>query len=207
MASRGKGFEAVKNLLSHVKVYVLRGLLAVIPITLSFLAVRFLYVIIDKRVMRMVEQIIGFRFPGLGILLVLAALYLLGLAASSIAVKQFLNLIERITDHIPLIKTAYHVGKQLSVTLSLPESQVFKRAVLVEYLKPGSWTIGFVTGTVIDRESGEKLLKVFIPTPPNPTSGTMVVVKESQTRDPGWSIEEAMTTVISGGIIGPSEIG
>ncbi len=207
MASRGEGFEAVKNLLNHVKIYILRGLLAVIPITLSFLAIRFLYVIIDKRVMRMVEQIIGFRFPGLGILLVLTVLYLLGLAASNVVVKQFLGLIERITDHIPLIKTTYHVGKQLSVTLSLPESQVFKRAILVEYLKPGIWTVGFVTGTVIDRESGEKLLKVFIPTPPNPTSGTMVVVKESQTRDPGWTIEEAMKTVISGGIIGPSEIG
>ena len=84
---------------------------------------------------------------------------------------------------------------------------MFKRAVLVEYLKPGMWTIGFVTGVVIDRKnSDEKLLKVFVPTPPSPTSGTMVVVRESQTRDPGWSIEEAMKTVISGGIIGPTDI-
>ena len=84
---------------------------------------------------------------------------------------------------------------------------MFKRAVLVEYLKPGMWTIGFVTGVVIDRNnSDEMLLKVFIPTPPNPTSGTMVVVRDSQTRNPGWSIEEAMKAVISGGIIGPTEI-
>jgi len=54
--------------------------------------------------------------------------------------------------------------------------------------------------------NNEKLLKVFVPTPPNPTSGTMVVVKESETRDPGWTVEEAMKTVISGGIIGPTEI-
>ena len=84
---------------------------------------------------------------------------------------------------------------------------MFKRAVLVDYLKPGIWTIGFVTGTIHDHQHPQtKLLKVFVPTPPNPTSGTMVVVRESETRDPGWSIEDALKTVISGGIIGPKEI-
>lgn len=110
-------------------------------------------------------------------------------------------------SRIPLINTTYQIGKQLSDTLALPEKHVFRKVVLVDYLKPGIWTIGFVTGTVIDRKNNnEKLLKVFVPTPPNPTSGTMVVVKESETRDPGWTVEEAMKAVISGGIIGPSEI-
>jgi uncharacterized membrane protein len=98
-------------------------------------------------------------------------------------------------------------GKTAYDSLSLPEREVFKRAVRVEYLKPGIWTIGFVTGMIIDtKDPGEKLLKVFVPTPPNPASGTMVVVRESHTRDPGWNIEEALNAVISGGIIGPSEI-
>jgi len=88
----------------------------------------------------------------------------------------------------------------------LPEKQVFKKAVLVEYLKPGMWTLGFVTGTLMDKKQNERFLKVFVPTPPNPTSGTMVVVKESQIRDPGWSIEQALNTVLSAGIIGPEEI-
>jgi len=102
--------------------------------------------------------------------------------------------------------TIYKVGRQLATTLSLPETKVFKRAVLVEYLKPGIWTIGFVTGKVIDKtHDGEVLLKVFVPTPPNPTSGT-VVVRESETRDPGWSVEEALKSVISAGVIGPAEI-
>ena len=114
----------------------------------------------------------------------------------------------KITGYIPLIRTTYQVGKQLGNTLSLPERQVFRKAVLVDYLKPGIWTIGFVTGEIIDRKNNnEKLLKVFVPTPPNPTSGTMVVVSESQTRDPGWTIEEAIRSVLSGGIIGPDEIG
>jgi uncharacterized membrane protein len=196
----------MKRVLRHIRTFILRGLIAIIPLALSFFATKILYTAVDKRVARIVEEIVGFTLPGLGILLVLVALYVLGLVASNMVGKQILGLFEGIANRIPLIKTTYRVGKQLGVNLSLPEKEVFKRAVLVEYLKPGIWTIGFVTGVIIDRKSNdERLLKVFIPTPPNPTSGTMVVVRESQTRVPGWSTEEALEAVISGGIIGPSE--
>jgi len=196
----------MKRVLRHIRTFILRGLIAIIPLALSFFATKILYTAVDKRVARIVEEIVGFTLPGLGILLVLVALYVLGLVASNMVGKQILGLFEGIANRIPLIKTTYRVGKQLGVNLSLPEKEVFKRAVLVEYLKPGIWTIGFVTGVIIDRKSNdERLLKVFIPTPPNPTSGTMVVVRESQTRIPGWSTEEALEAVISGGIIGPSE--
>ncbi len=198
----------MKRLMQHVKKYIIRGLIASIPLTLTFLAVQLLYSMIDQRAVRILDQVIGFSFPGLGLILVLTSLYFLGLIASNVVGRQAFHLIERITGHIPLIKTTYKVGKQLGTTLSLPEKQVFKRAVLVDYLKPGIWTIGFVTGQVIDRKNNdERLFKVFVPTPPNPTSGTMVVVRESQTRDPGWTIEEVIRTVLSGGIIGPEEIG
>jgi uncharacterized membrane protein len=198
----------MRDLLKHLKSYILRGLLAIIPLALTAFAIKILYSTIDKRITAIVEQIIGFSFPGLGVLLLLATLYLLGLVVSNIVGKQMFGLVEKIANRIPLVKTTYNVGRQLSGTLSLPEEQVFRRAVLVEYLKPGMWTIGFVTGTIVERENDEKkLLKVFIPTPPNPISGTMVIVRESQTRDPGWSLEEALKAVISGGVVSPPKIG
>ena len=197
----------MKSFFRHIKTYILRGLLAIVPLALCFFSVRILYTTIDRRFTPMVEKIVGFTFPGLGILLVLATLYVLGVVTTNVVGRQFFGTIERIANRIPLIKTIYQLGRQLAVTLSLPEKQVFKRAVLVEYLKPGIWTIGFVTGTISDRKSNdEALLKVFVPTPPNPTSGTVVAVKESQTRDPGWSVEEALKYVISAGVIGPTEI-
>jgi uncharacterized membrane protein len=197
----------MRKFFRHLKTFIIRGFLASIPLALSFFAIKILYSNIDKSVMSLVENFIGFTFPGIGILIILAILYILGLVASNVLGKQIFRFVEGIANRIPLIKITYQVGKQLSTTLSLPEKQVFKRAVLVDYLKPGIWTIGFVTGTIIDRQNNnQKLLKVFVPTPPNPTSGTMVVVKESETRDPGWSIEEALKAVISGGIIGPTEI-
>ena len=197
----------VKDLFNHIKKYVIRGLLAIIPLGLTFLVIRFLYVTIDKRVMGAVHRLIGFSIPGLGILLLLIILYLLGHGASNVMGKQIFSWIETITDRIPLIKTTYKIGKQLQTTLSLPEQQIFERAVLVEYFRPGMWTIGFVTGTLTNRENPDEVfLKVFVPTSPNPTTGLIIVVREAQTKNPRWSIEDAMKAVVSGGILGPAEI-
>lgn len=193
----------MKSFFSHTRMYIFRGLLAVIPLAITFFAIQFLYVVIDRRVVRMV----GLNVPGVGILLVLLTLYLLGVVASNVLGKQIFHFLERVSNRIPLVRTTYQVGKQLASTFSIPGRQVFKKAVLVEYLKPGMWTLGFVTGSIVDAANGnETLLKVFVPTPPNPASGTMIIVREVQTRDPGCSIEDAIKTVVSGGIIGIREI-
>lgn len=196
----------MRKLISHVKVYIFRGLLATIPIALTIFVLRFLYIFIDQKVMNLIDSFIKVRIPGLGLVIFLVTLYLVGYLASNVVGRQLFNLIEGISARIPIIKTTYQVGKQLSSTLSLPEQEIFKKAVLLDYLRPGFMTIGFVTGSVLNRKTGEKLLKVFIPTVPNPTSGLIIIVKESDVIDPAWSVEQAMKAVISGGIIGPQEI-
>lgn len=202
MPMKSKGFY------NHVKVQVVRGLLAIIPIVLSLLVLRFLYLAIDIRIMKILYQFIGFNIPGLGILLVIVLLYLTGVAASNLIGRRILKTFDKLMNAIPLVKSTYKVGRQVANVLSIQDKRIFKRAVLVEYLKPGIWTVGFMTGVVVDRKNNnEKLLKVFVPTPPNPMSGTMVLVRESQIRDPGWTVEQAIETVVSGGLIGPEEIG
>jgi len=131
-----------------------RGLLTIVPLALSFFSVKILYTAIDKRFMLMVERVTGFTFPGLGVLLVLAVLYLLGLVVSNVAGKQFFGLIQGLASRIPLVRTIYQIGTQLAVSLSLPEKQAFKRAVFVQYVKPGIWTVGFVTGRIINFSPG-----------------------------------------------------
>jgi len=197
----------MKHIYNHFKKYFVRGLLAIIPILLTFFVLRLLYLGFDKELAENIEHFIGYTIPGIGILFVFFTLYLLGIIASNVIGKKFFHFLERIFLKIPIVKTTYQVGSQLSEMISLPEKEVLKRAVLVSYLMPGMWTIGFVTGSVIDtKNNNEKLLKVYIPTPPLPTSGTLVLVREEQTRDPGWTIEQAMRVVISGGIIGPDEL-
>ena len=193
-------------MLAHVKRRMFLGFLAAIPFGLSYFAIRMLYVSIDQEIAGLLARVLGIGFPGLGFLLVLAALYFLGVLTSNLIGRQILAVVDRAASRIPLIKSTYQIGKQLADTLSLPEKQIFQRTVLVGFLKPGIWTTGFVTGSIRDRATGEVFLKVYVPTPPNPLSGTMVMAKESDLRDPGWTVEEGLKVVMSGGIIGPDEI-
>ena len=196
----------MKKFWEHFRQYIFRGLLALIPVGLTIFIIRIIYIFIDKRVMELVDQYIGYPIPGIGLALFIVFLYFTGMIASNFIGKKFFALLEGITSRIPIVKTTYQVGKQLSNTLSLPEKQIFKKAVLVDCFKSGIWTVGFVTGEVKNTGSDKKLLKVFIPTVPNPTSGFLVILDESETKDPRWSIEEAMKMIISGGIIGPESI-
>jgi len=196
----------MKRIMQHLKTNILKGVLAIIPITLSVLAIHFIYVMVDKRVMEMVQQFIGFRIPGLGVVLVLLTLYIIGIFASNVIGRQLFLIIKRFSNRLPLVKTTYQVGKQLSNTLTLPEKQVFQRVVLIDYFRKGTKVIGFVTGTLIDKNTKKTLLKVFLPTPPNPTSGIVVIVNEKDAVDPGWTIDEALKVVISAGLIGPEVI-
>ena len=196
----------MKNFLNHFKLYVSRGLLALIPIGLTIFTIRIIYVFIDERIMEAVDQYIGYRIPGLGLLLFIVVLYFVGMITSNVLGRRIISVFDRVMSKIPLAKTAYQVGKQISDTLALPEKQIFKKAVLVDYFQPDAWVIGFVTGEITDEKTGSTLLKIFIPTVPNPTSGFLVILKESQTKSPNWTVEEAMKMVISGGIIGPDRI-
>lgn len=137
------------KLVQHFKKYMLSGALAIIPVVLVYLLVRFLYLSVDSNILNLVDKTLGFRIPGMGIIIMLLILYALGLFASNLAGKWFFPRVEWITEKIPLIRTTYQVGKQLSSSLSLPEKKVFKKAVLVNYLKPDIYTVGFVTGSVI----------------------------------------------------------
>jgi uncharacterized membrane protein len=197
----------MKAVFKHLKTFIFRGFLAIIPLALSYFVLRFLYLAVDQRVARLIEGWLGFNIPGLGIVLVLVILYLLGLAASNWAGRGFFAVIERVSTRIPVIKTIYQLGKQIGAAIGLQEKQAFKKVVMVEHFRPGIWSVGFVTGHVTDAISGERLLKLFIPQGPNPTSGFMVVVKEAQIRELDWSVAEAMNTVISGGLSGPERLG
>lgn len=186
--------------------YILTGSIAVIPLFLVYFVVRFLYLFVDQNVMDIIDDFIHMRIPGLGFIITILLLYAIGQLSHNVSGKWLFNSFERITQKIPIIGTTYHVGRQISNTLSLPEKQVFKKVVLVNYLKEDIYTIGFITGSLSVENSKEKLYKIYIPTPPNPTSGTIVITKESEIIDPGWSIDEGFRMVISAGIIGPETL-
>jgi uncharacterized membrane protein len=131
-------------------------------------------------------------------------LYLMGVIVSNIFGRSILEGVEQLIDRVPGFKAIYRLGKSLSGTLSQSGDQaLFRRPVLVPYAAPNQWQIGFVTATMHVEGSDEELLRVFVPTPPNPATGLVYIVKASNVRDPGWSVEEAMQCLMSGGIVGP----
>lgn len=195
-----------KNLFRNIKRQIFRGFLALIPIYLSYLVIKFLYINVDQKFAALIEDYIGFRVPGLGLVLILVLLYLLGWLASNWVGRRLLGLVEKVTEKIPLIKTAYSLGKQLGLALALPEKQVFQQVALVEQFRPGLWSIGFITGRIRDKKTGESLVKLFIPTAPNVTTGFTVIVRESEIRLLPWSVKEALTMILSGGIVGAEEL-
>ncbi len=198
----------MKNFFIHIRMYILRGLLAIIPLLLCITAIELLYRLIDKQIMRFLEQFIDIRqIPGLGILLLLISLYIIGLIFSNVLGRQIFKFIDHISDRIPIIKFIYGVGKQISDTLSVtdPQKQAFKKAVLVDTFNGNGWMVGFVTGSMKDQK-GEELFKVFVPTAPHPLTGIIFIVKPSQTLDCGWTVEEALKLIVSVGIISPPSV-
>ncbi|HBR15071.1 MAG TPA: hypothetical protein DD723_05965 [Candidatus Omnitrophica bacterium] len=198
----------MKNFLAHSRSYILRGLIAIIPILLCVLAIQLLYVLIDKKIMGFLDNFIEIRqIPGLGIVLVLMCLYLIGLIVSNIVGHQLFRFIEGITRRIPLINTIYGIGKQLSQSLSVADSekQAFQKAVLVKIDNNGLMVPGFLMSSLTNPKTNEDFSFVLVPTAPTPASGFVLVVKSSQIVDPGWTVEECLKAIVSVGIISPKE--
>ncbi|MCK4433211.1 MAG: DUF502 domain-containing protein, partial [Methanomicrobia archaeon] len=102
------------------------------------------------------------------------------------------------------VSELYFTLKQASETILIQE-EGFKRVVLLEYPRKGILALGFVTGEsykeIKESAGNNKLINVFIPTSPNPTSGYLIFVPKSEVKEMDISVQEAMKIIISGGFI------
>lgn len=141
----------------------------------------------------------------IGLAVPLSAILLIGLMARNIAGRWLLDLGERIVQSIPLAGSVYKTLQQLLQTVFQDSKTRFRRVVLVEYPRKGIWAIAFVTGAMTATNApSPKMLSVFVPTTPNPTSGWYAVVPETDVINLAISIEEAFKVLLSGGIVGPN---
>ncbi len=198
----------MKNFFSHIRIYIFRGLLAIIPLLLTVIAVTLLYKLIDKKIVGVLEQFIEVRhIPGLGILLLLVFLYFIGMIVSNVVGREILHAMGRITQRIPVIKIVYQLGKELSESFSMAsDKQAFQKVLLVKSNTVNGWMIGFLTGIITDKATEEVLYRILIPATHNPLLGYIILVKSEETRDPGWTVEETLKAMVSMGIIFPVEI-
>lgn len=188
----------------------LLGILTSAPIALTIYVFVLLFGWFDQLFQPLVQRFPGIEHPitGLGILVGIAFILTVGLLAPSLLGKQFLVLMDKLMERLPLAKLVYSGSKQIFDTFSQDSFKKFNRVVLVEFPRSGMYAIGFVTadypqGLIPEKKNLE--LAVFIPTTPNPTSGYLVFVPEKDTTLMPISVEDALKTIISGGIVKPGK--
>jgi len=194
--------------------YFLAGLVAVVPISLTVLVVRWTITLMDQLLLRFIPQrywpevLFGFALPGIGLLATFLLILLVGVLVTNYFGRSLLHLSERLMGRIPLVKGIFGLFKQVADTVLSADREGFRKVVLIEYPRRGIWSVGFVTGTSqgeVQRLIDQRTINVFMPTTPNPTSGYYILVPEEDTLELNMTVDEAFKLIISGGMVSPPE--
>ena len=194
-----------------MKRYVIAGLLVWVPLGITIWVLHFLVTTLDQTLLLVPERarpeaLVGFHIPGLGVVLSVAILLVTGVIAANFFGQRLIGIWEGILGRIPFVKSIYSSVKQVSDTILSDQGTAFRKALLVEFPRPGCWTIAFLTGTpsaaVADHLRGD-YVSVYVPTTPNPTGGYFVMMPRESVREVDMSVDEALKYIISMGVVAP----
>ena len=141
----------------------------------------------------------------LAVLLTVASLYGIGLLASFVLGKKLIATVEGMVARLPLAQTIYGATKRFLQSVRKPPARG-QRVVLINFPSPEMKAVGFVTKVMRDTLSGQELAAVYVPTSPNPTSGYIEIVPLAEVVQTDWTVEEAMTFVVTGGTNAPDSV-
>ena len=202
-----------QRLESHAWRRIASGFLVLIPLIVTFLIIRFIFIFVDgffrgeRGVIRPWIEDTPLDFPGFGVAIVLVILYVIGVLITARAGRRALDWQSVVLSRIPVVKSIYGVAKQATDNFSGPGGHRFSRVVFIQWPRKGVRALGFVTGQCYSPEAGGGvLLVVYIPTVPNPTSGNLAFVAEEEIIETDISVEDAMKLVFSGGIVLPNDM-
>ncbi len=205
----------------HLQRYLIAGVLTILPIALTLVIFGWIW----TQLVRLGEPIVNtiarafepllpqlatllrdsFFTGALGVLLVLVAVYMVGWMASRVLGKKTLSVVDRTMERLPMVAQVYGaIRKTLEALQSQPKSG--QRVVLIPFPSAQMLTVGLVTKVFKDTNSNREVAAVYVPTTPNPTSGYLEIVPLELIRDTGWSVDQAMTFIISGGTVGPDDL-
>jgi uncharacterized membrane protein len=194
-----------------MKRYFITGLLIWVPLGITAWALNFLIGTMDQSLLLLPaklhpEALVGFHIPGVGTVLTLLVVFITGLLTTNIIGQRLVLFWEGVLWRIPVVKSIYYGVKQVSDTLFSSQGEAFRKALLVQYPRKGSWTIAFMTGypggDVANHLSGE-YVSVYVPTTPNPTSGFFLMMPKSDVIELDMSVDAALKYIISMGVVTP----
>ncbi|RKY29929.1 MAG: DUF502 domain-containing protein [Candidatus Omnitrophota bacterium] len=189
----------------------LSGLTAIVPLVVTIYVIvglfRFADGILGKFINKYLDTYLGYKIPGLGIILSVLIIYLLGLLIQ-LSRMRLIKGIESLFLKIPLVNKIYSPIKRIVEFLFFQSKKSFKRVVLVEYPRKGIYSIGFITNES-DKELEAKINKesynIFIPSSPSPLTGFTIVVPRQDVIILDIGIEEGIRLIVSGGVLNPQD--
>ena len=194
-----------------MKKYLITGLLIWIPLVITLWVLKLIVDTLDQSLLLLPEQwrtegFLGVHIPGLGVILTLVIVFVTGVFATNLFGAQLVQLWHGILHRIPVVNSIYSSVKQISDTLFSSSGQAFRKALLVEWPRPGMWTIAFLTGTpggdVANHLEGD-YVSVYVPTTPNPTGGYFVMLPRKDVIELDMTVDEALKYIISMGVVAP----
>ncbi|MEI7612600.1 MAG: DUF502 domain-containing protein [Betaproteobacteria bacterium] len=194
-----------------IKRYFITGLLIWVPLAITAWVISLIARAADQSLRLLPEafhphNLLGFDFPGTGILLTLSIIFVTGVLAANFIGQRLVNWWERLLNRIPVVNSIYNSVKQVSDTLFSSSGNAFRKALLVRYPHQEAWTIAFLTGTPggdVANHLGDDYVSVYVPTTPNPTSGFFLMLRRSDVIELDMDVDEALKYIISMGVVAP----
>lgn len=180
------------------------GLLVIVPLAITLFFLRFVFRLTDGLLAPLITQMLGYPIPGLGLLLTVGLVYLAGIFGRTLLVTRGLVAFEQFIQRLPLVRTIYGASREISKTLFSKDSTAFEKVVLVEY--PHGKVLGFVSNRIVDQRTKQEMVAVFVPTPPNPTSGILLFVPRQDVMELNVSVEDGLKMIMSAGVLTPSQV-
>ncbi|MDA8390949.1 MAG: DUF502 domain-containing protein [Gammaproteobacteria bacterium] len=196
----------------RLKRYLTAGLMVWVPLGVTFVIIEAAVEFMDRLLLVLPAAYqpnhwLGFDIPGLGAALVALLVLVTGAVAANILGQRVVGVGEAVLARIPLVRSIYTGVKQLLESLVASNGNSFRKVVLVEYPRAGSWTVAFLTGEGPAEASiltGEDLVNVFVPTTPNPTSGFFLMIPRKDAVELAMSVDEALRMILSMGMVVPA---
>ena len=183
------------------------GLVVVVPILITAFTLYWLFSLLDGFLNPIIPEILGRHIPGLGLLTEIVIIFLVGVVATNVLGSRILNWFQDLLMRAPVVKNIYPTIKQLVEAFHPSSSSSFKKVVLVEYPKMGTYALGFMTSEVSMKGTAQpqRLYSVYLPTN-NLYIGNVALFKEEDLIVTDFTVEEGFKIVLSGGTAFPPTI-
>ena len=200
--------EKKRSIFTKIRNYFITGVVVLIPIGITVYLTILITSVSSKILPKEINpnHYLPYNIPGLEIIITLFLITFIGWLSLSFIGKRLLNLFNTVLKRIPILRTIYSAILQMTETFTKNDSQR-KNVVLVEYPRKGTWAVGFATrenSGEIANKLNKKLINVFVPTTPNPTSGFLLMFPKEEVVYLDLTFEEASKFIVSAGTSNPN---